>query len=90
MQYIVVEHFKNQDPLPIYRRFRDHGRLAPQGLHYVSSWVDEKLEICFQLMVTEDRKLLDEWMANWTDVVSFEVHPVISSKQAVERISVQL
>lgn len=90
MQYIVVERFKNQDPLPIYRRFRDHGRLAPEGLHYVSSWVDEKLETCFQLMVTDDRRLLDQWMANWSDVVSFEIHPVISSKAAVERIASQL
>jgi len=58
---MIVEHFKNQDPVPVYRRFRDRGRLAPEGLRYVSSWVDEKLELCFQLMEAEDRKLLDEW-----------------------------
>ena len=44
MLYMVVEHFMNQDPLPVYRRFRDHGRLAPEGLQYVSSWVDERME----------------------------------------------
>ena len=60
MLYMVVEHFKNQDPLPVYRRFREHRRLAPEGLQYVSSWVDEKLERCFQLMETDDRRLLDE------------------------------
>jgi hypothetical protein len=90
MYYMIVEHFKNQDPLPVYRRFRDRGRLAPEGLHYVSSWTDEKFETCFQLMETEDRKLLDQWMANWTDIVDFEVHPVISSKEAAERIASQL
>lgn len=90
MLYMVVEHFMNQDPLPVYRRFRDHGRLAPEGLHYVSSWVDDKLERCFQLMETEDRSLLDEWISKWSDIVSFEVYPVISSKEAAERIGPEL
>jgi len=88
--YMIVEHFKNQDPLPVYRRFRDCGRLAPQGLRYVSSWVDEKLERCFQLMETEDRRFLDEWIAQWIDLVDFEVYPVISSNEASERVSERL
>jgi len=87
MLYMVVEHFTNQDPLPVYRRFRDQGRLAPEGLQYVSSWVDEKLERCFQLMETDDRSLLDEWISRWSDIVSFEVFPLISSKEAAERIA---
>jgi hypothetical protein len=84
---MIIEHFKNQDAEPVYRRFRDRGRLAPEELQYISSWVDEKLERCFQLMEAEDRKLLDEWMSNWSDLVEFEVYPVISSKEAAERIS---
>jgi len=87
---MVVEHFKNQDPLPVYRRFRDKGRLAPDGLKYVSSWVDEKLEKCFQLMETDDPEKLDDWIAHWNDIVSFEVYPVISSQQAAERVASQL
>jgi Domain of unknown function (DUF3303) len=90
MLFMIVEHFKNQDPVPVYRRFRDHGRLAPEGLQYVSSWVDEKLVRCFQLMETDDQKLLDEWLANWRDIVDFEVYPVISSKEAAERVSPRL
>ena len=90
MHYMIVEHFKNHDPLPVYRRFRDRGRLAPEGLQYVSSWVDEKLETCFQVMETDDRGLLDQWLANWSDIVTFEVYPVITSKEAVERIAPQL
>lgn len=70
--YMIIENFKNGDPVPVYRRFRDRGRLAPEGLQYVSSWVDEKLALCFQLMETNDRKLLDEWIANWSDIVEFE------------------
>jgi len=84
--YMVVEHFRNKDAAPVYRRFRDSGRMAPEGLLYVSSWIDEKLERCYQLMETDDRRLLDEWMANWNDLVDFEVHPVITSKQAMEKI----
>jgi hypothetical protein len=82
---MVVEQFRNRDPVPVYRRFREHGRLAPQGVAYVSSWVDEKLERCFQLMETDDQRLLDEWMKHWTDLVEFKVYPVVSSAEAAER-----
>jgi len=88
--FMVVEHFRNNDALPVYRRFRDHGRMAPEGLVYVSSWVDEKLERCYQLMETEDRKLLDEWISHWDDLVDFEIHLVITSSQAAERVAPQL
>ena len=90
MLYMIIEHFRDQDPVPIYRRFRDRGRLAPEGLQYVSSWVDVNLERCFQLMETEDPESLDAWIANWSDLVEFEVHPVISSQEAAERVSSRL
>jgi hypothetical protein len=90
MLYMVVEHFKNKDAVAVYRRFRDRGRLAPEGLTYVSSWVDEKMERCFQLMETEDRRLLEQWMGKWSDIVEFEVYPVITSKEAVEKIGPRL
>jgi hypothetical protein len=64
MQYMIVEHFKNGDPAPVYRRFRDQGRLAPEGLVYVNSWVDETLARCYQVVECEDRTLLDQWIAN--------------------------
>ena len=88
--YMVIENFKHGDAVPVYRRFRDQGRLAPAGLTYVSSWVNDKLDRCYQLMETENRALLDQWMANWSDLVDFEVHPVISSKEAAERIGPRL
>jgi uncharacterized protein DUF3303 len=88
--YMVVERFKDGDPVPVYRRFRDHGRLAPPGLEYVSSWVDTKLQRCFQLMETDNPELLDEWMERWSDIVDFEVYPVMSSAEAVERIAPRL
>lgn len=88
--YMIVEHFRNGDPVPVYRRFRERGRMAPPGLSYVASWVDEPMGRCFQLMETENRTLLDEWMANWRDLADFEVHPVMTSQQAVERIAPRL
>ena len=60
--------------------------MAPEGLRYLSSWVDEKLEICFQLMEAPDVSLVNEWIANWSDIVEFEVYPVISSQEATERV----
>jgi hypothetical protein len=88
--YMIVENFKNGDPIPVYRRFRDRGRLAPDGLHYVSSWVDERLQRCFQIMETADRDLLDQWIMNWSDIVEFDVFPVMSSKAAAEKIASRL
>lgn len=84
---MVVEHFKNKGAAAVYRRFRDRGRMMPEGLRYVSSWVDEKMERCYQVMETDDRRLLEQWMANWDDLVDFEVHPVITSKEAWDKIA---
>jgi len=88
--YMVVEHFKNNDAVPIYRRFNARGRLAPDGLVYVSSWIDHKLERCYQLMETHDRALLEDWMTKWWDLVEFEVYPVVTSQEANERIATLL
>jgi len=90
MLYMIVERFKNGDAVPVYRRFRDRGRLAPEGLTYISSWVDEKLERCFQLMETDDPILIDRWMASWRDIVDFEVYPVLTSQEAAEKIRPRL
>ena len=82
-QYMVVEHFK--DVHAVYQRFNERGRMMPDGLVYVSSWIDEKMERCFQLMETPDRVLLDEWISNWADLMDFEVYPVITSRDAAHR-----
>jgi hypothetical protein len=84
---MVIEHFKGGDAIPVYRRFRDRGRLAPEGLAYVSSWVDIEFERCYQLMETDDRELLNAWMAQWSDIVDFEVHPVMTSADAAREIA---
>jgi hypothetical protein len=90
MKYMVIEHFRDRDPLPVYRRFRDRGRMAPEGVQYLSSWVDDKFERCFQLMETDDRALLDQWSANWKDIVDFEIVPVVTSAEAAQTIAPRL
>jgi hypothetical protein len=90
MLYMIIESFKNRDPVPVYRRFRDQGRLAPEDVKYISSWVTLDLVRCYQVMECEDRHLLDQWIARWSDLVDFEVLSVITSAQAVERITPKL
>ena len=70
----------------MYSRFRNEGRLAPDDLTYMSSWVSEDLSTCYQLMQTERRELLEEWIGNWKDVVDFEVVPVITSAEAAAKV----
>jgi hypothetical protein len=87
MQYMVIEHFKDGAGAEVYRRFRDRGRLAPEGLEYVASWVEPDYSRCFQVMQTDDRVLLDAWMANWSDLIDFEVRPVLTSAEAAAAIA---
>ena len=84
--YMVLERFRNSDAAPVYRRFREQGRMAPEGLNYISSWVTDDLSTCYQVMETADRALLEDWMSHWSDLVDFEVHPVMTSKEAAERV----
>ena len=90
MLYMVIERFKNRDAVPVYRRFRDSGRMTPQGLNYAESWVETNFDRCFQLMECDDARLFEEWAANWKDLVDFEFAPVRSSKQAAEFIAAKL
>ena len=87
MQYMVIETFRNDDARPVYRRFRESGRLAPDGLRYVSSWVTDDFRRCYQVMECDDIALLNEWISHRRDLVDFEVVPVVTSAEAVERIT---
>jgi len=87
MLYMIVEHFAEGEPRPVYRRFGERGRLAPAGLDYIGSWVTADLTRCYQVMECPDRTLLDEWMANWADLVHFEVHEVVTSAEATARLN---
>ena len=82
---MVVEEFV-RGARPVYERAAAHGRMLPPGLRYVDSWIDEGLGRCFQLMETDDRRLLDEWTARWSDLATFEIVPVIGSDEAAARV----
>jgi Domain of unknown function (DUF3303) len=89
MLYMVIEDFRG-DPVPVYRRFREQGRLAPEGLRYVDSWLTRDLLRCYQVMECNDPALLRQWMDRWKDVADFEVIPVVTSSEAATAIASRL
>lgn len=90
MLYMVIERFRGGDPVPVYRRFQKRGRLAPEGLHYVTSWVTADFQCCYQVMECDERDLLEAWMAQWHDLVEFEVIPVRTSVDAAALLAPKL
>jgi hypothetical protein len=86
MLFMVIERFRDRDAKAIYRRFRDSGRMMPEGLRYVGSWIEVNFDRCFQLMECDDARLLQQWIANWTDLMEFEVVPVATSEETREVI----
>jgi hypothetical protein len=90
MLYMVIERFKTPGAIEVYRRARDQGRMLPEGLDYISSWVDLDFTTCFQLMQTEDETLFEQWISRWRDLVEFEIIPVQSSAEAMTTIAPRL
>ena len=90
MLYMVVERFRNRDAVAVYRRFRERGRMTPEGLEYVASWVETNYDRCFQLMRCDDPRLFDEWAERWRDLVEFEIVPVAEPKEVLEAIAPRL
>jgi hypothetical protein len=85
--FLVIEHFAEGDPRPVYRRFAEAGRLAPDGLEYRGSWVTTDLTRCYQVMECDDRALLDAWMSRWRGLVRFEVIEVVGSAEAAAAVA---
>jgi hypothetical protein len=81
---MVIERFVH-GARPVYERLAERGRMMPDGLEYVDSWIDERLDRCFQLMETDDPALFDAWIEAWSDLMEFEVVPVVGSSEAAER-----
>jgi hypothetical protein len=79
MLYMVIERFN--DAPAIYQRLRDKGRMMPDGLEYVASWISEDLKRCYQLMRTDDAALFQLWTHEWADLVDFEIVPVRTSAE---------
>ncbi len=84
MLFMVVERFKDRDAEAVYRRFQERGRMAPEGLAYMGSWVEANFDRCFQLMECDDPRLLQRWVANWRELAEFEIVPVVEGKDTAE------
>ena len=87
MLFLVIEHFKNQDAQAVYERFQNEGRMLPEGLRYVDSWVEANFKRCFQLMECDDPLLFQQWIIQWRDLVEFEIVPVVPSPKTKEVIT---
>ena len=85
MLFMIIERFHGGNPRPVYERFAAHGRMAPEAVNSVNSWVTPDLTTCYQVMESPSQDMLDEWIANWSDIVDFEVIPVITSAEARQR-----
>jgi len=87
MLFLVIEHFKNQDAQAVYERFQNEGRMLPEGLRYVDSWVEANFKRCFQLMECDDPLLFQQWIFHWRDLMEFEIVPVVPSQKTKEAIT---
>jgi hypothetical protein len=87
MLFMVIERFKECNAKAVYRRFRETGRMTPDGLRYVGSWIEANFDRCFQLMECDDPRLLQQWVVQWQDLCEFEFVPVVPSKETVDIIA---
>ena len=90
MLFMVIERFRNRDAKAVYRRFRDEGRMMPEGLRYVGGWIEANFDRCFQLMECDDARRLQEWAVNGGDLIEFEIVPVVPSEQTREVVQARL
>ena len=86
MQYMIIERFIPGKLKAMYQRFEEKGRMLPEGVHYINSWIDENVSICYQVMESDSAEKIQEWINNWNDLVDFEVVSVITSAQAKEKV----
>ena len=90
MLFMVIERFKDRNIEAVYRRFQEQGRMLPEGLKYLDSWVELNFERCFQLMECDDSQLFQEWVLQWQDLVDFEIVPILKSAQTTEIVARKL
>ena len=88
MLFMIIERFRDDDMLPIYKRVRDAGRGLPEGLQYIDSWIEPNFSRCFQLMQCDDARLLQQWVLHWRGSgATFEIVPVVPSKDTREVVA---
>lgn len=86
MLYMVIEKYHEGKVKTLYQRFAEKGRMMPEGVQYINSWINEDVTVCYQVMESDSIEGLQQWISNWNDIVDFEIIPVITSAQAKEKI----
>ncbi len=90
MLFMIIEHFRDKNPIPLYKRFQEKGRMMPDGLKYVGSWIEANFDRCFQLMECDNASAIQEWVLAWGDLADFEIVPVVPSKETAELVNRRL
>ncbi|MBL7740007.1 MAG: DUF3303 family protein [Chitinophagaceae bacterium] len=90
MHYMIIERFHPGKVKAMYQRFAEKGRMLPEGVSYINSWINEEVTVCYQVMESETPGQLQQWISQWDDLVDFEVIPVISSAQAREKVFAEM
>ena len=90
MLFMVIEHFDQARVKEIYARFHEKGRMIPDGLTYVDSWISADFARCFQLMQCDDVTKLQEWVLEWGDLARFEIVPLAASKDTAAAVKKHL
>ena len=86
MLYMIIETFHLGKVKELYKRFEEKGRQLPAGVNYINSWINEDVEICYQVMESDREKKIHEWVRHWADLADFQIIPVITSAQAKEKV----
>ena len=86
MLFMIIEKFREGKVKEMYKRFEERGRMLPEGVSYINSWINEEVTVCYQLMETDSKEKLQEWINNWNDLVDFEIVSVISSAEAKDKV----
>jgi hypothetical protein len=86
MQYMIIERFHPGKVRALYERFGKSGRMLPEGVDYINSWIDRKLAVCYQLMEADAEEKIQEWIRHWDDLADFEIIPVMSSAEARKKV----
>jgi hypothetical protein len=86
MLYMIIETFHPTTVKDLYKRFAEKGRQLPEGVHYINSWTDEDVKICYQVMESDSEEKIHQWIQNWIDLSDFLVIPVLTSDQAKEKV----
>ena len=83
---MIIERFHSGKVKDLYKRFDEKGRMLPEGMTYINSWINEEVTLCYQVMESDNEEKIHEWIAKWNDLADFTIIPVITSAQAKEKV----